>query len=338
MSAQNLEDLTPEQGTLPSAEIDASGSKFEALPAEIVAVIESYMPERLSAEDTARLDEVMPTVRSCVLVAKPETVYQARRYLWATTRLALWWNNHFGNVDVAAMFHPHNVLHFVTHVNRANTRGLRTMARSVLQNLGPKLVPELWPLQSPKFRDDVRAVPPYSASEEVMFAHAALLPERGNRVGRIWVVAASFGAGMTGREISASTPADLTERDDGRIVVTVRGLNARSVPIRASYTAMAREAVADSDGATFFLGSRPDIATNIAQRLPCDPRYNDNVEALSLRRARNTWLTAHLAANTMIGALRAVAGPISAKTLDTFIAHAYADLDPDRALEEALKL
>ena len=179
---------------------------------------------------------------------------------------------------------------------------------------------------------------PYSPSEEAMFAHAALLPGRKDTVARIWVVVASLGAGMRCREISAATTDDLVERDDGRIVVGVRGDNARSVPIRAAYTDMAREAIAGAHGDRFFRGTSKYAASSTAGRLPDDPLRCGNSEVLVLRRARNTWLVAHLAANTPLMPLRAIAGPISSKTLNALIAHVHAEIDPAETIEEALRV
>lgn len=170
-----------------------------------------------------------------------------------------------------------------------------------------------------------------------MFAQAALLPGRKDRVARIWVVVASLGTGMRCSEISAATTDDLVERDDGRIVVAVRGVNARSVPIRAAYTDMAHEAIAGAYGDRFFRGTNKYAAAATAGRLPDDPYRCDNSEVLALRRARNTWLVAQLTANISLVPLRAVAGPVSAKTLNALTEHVHAELDPAEAIEEALR-
>ena len=106
------------------------------------------------------------------------------------------------------------------------------------------------------------AVPPYTSAEEAVFCRAAMLPGRLNRAARLWVVVATFGAGLTGVEAGRAVPDDLMERADGRIVVKVRGRDSKTriVPIRSAYTDLAREAVEASDGTTFFRGTGGDRA------------------------------------------------------------------------------
>ena len=58
--------------------------------------------------------------------------------------------------------------------------------------------------------------------------------------------------------------------------------------------------------------------------------------ALSLRRARATWLTAHLEAGTPLPVLREVAGPLSAATLDDLLG-ACAAVTTEQAVTEALR-
>ena len=74
----------------------------------------------------------------------------------------------------------------------------------------------------------------------------------------------------------------------------------------------------------------------IAERLPDDRRISGNSEVLSIWRARHTWIVAHLTANTPLAALCAVAGPFSAKTLDSMIRYVHADVSAEEAIEQAL--
>ena len=56
----------------------------------------------------------------------------------------------------------------------------------------------------------------------------------------------------------------------------------------------------------------------------------------SLRRARATWLTAHLVVGTPLLVLREIAGPLSAATLDDLLAAAHT-ISPEQAVTEALR-
>lgn len=309
-----------------------SGDSPALLPDEIESTIVQWRPRGLDDDKTALLPIVLPFVLNCVAAAVPTTVEVARHMMWAITRMTLWWYGKFSTLDATAMLTFHNVEHFSMFVNAHRSRAWRHEIRTVLRRVGRHVNPGGWPLIAPVVGN--RAVsPPYPIEDEAMFARASLLPGRLNRAGRIWVVVASFAAGMTGREASAARVCDLTERDDGRVVVSVRGPQPRMVPIRAGYTDMAREAVAASDGTSFFRGKADTAAAKIAARLPDNPRATGDGEALSLRRARSTWLAAHLAANTPLAALRVIAGSVSTRTLDTLMEYVRAGIDPEDALE-----
>ena len=49
---------------------------------------------------------------------------------------------------------------------------------------------------------------------------------------------------------------------------------------------------------------------------------------LVLRRARTTWLAAHIEAGTGLAVLRAIAGPVSPSTLTALMSETAAELDP----------
>ena len=307
----------------------------ESVSPEVAAKIASWRPRKIDPTDAEAVEIVLPAVRTWVAAVEPRTPGATVQMLWATTQMALWWHQHFGNFDAAEMLTLHNVEHFAMFVNAGRSDGWRHCARANLRRVGRTVNPGQWPLMAPTvgFRD---AMAPYQQQQESRFARAALLPGRLNRAARIWVVVASFGAGLNGREASAATVDDLREHNDDRIVVTVRGTNARRVPIRRSYTAMAREAITASDGTTFFRGTSPQAAYRVAERLPHDPVIFGNRESLSFTRARNTWIVAHLTAPTPFAALRAVAGPISSKTLYSLIRHVHAAISMDEAVEAAL--
>ena len=312
-----------------------SGDSPVRLPDEIESWIARWHPSGLDADETLLLPIVLPFVLNCVVAAVPATVATARQMLWAVIRMTLWWYEKFSILDAAVMLTPHNVEHYAMFVNAHRSQGWRHEMRSVLRRVGRRINPGSWPLKAPEVGSRT-AVPPYPVEHEAMFGRASLLPGRLNRAGRIWVVVAGFGAGMTSREASAAKVCDLTERDSGRIVVNVRGLHPRMVPIRACYTDMAREAVEASDGTSFFRGKADNIAAKIAERVPGDPRVTGDHEVLSLRRARNTWLAAHLVANTPLAVLRVIAGPVSARTLGTLIDHVRAGIGPEEALERGM--
>ena len=138
------------------------------------------------------------------------------------------------------------------------------------------------------------------------------------------------GWGCEAREIGAAELGDLSEIHEGRLVVQVRGRDARLVPIRADWTDTARQAATlaqqraePCDG--FIRSQDRNAAARAANRI----RIGDM--SLSLRRARSTWLTAHLEAGTPLPVLREVAGPLSAATLDDLLTATGHSITPEQA-------
>ena len=318
-------------------DIDALRAKFDALSPAVQKSIVSWKPRTDDPEDVEAFDVVLPLVRACVTAVEPVSASAVFSLRIAICRMALWWHNKCGRIDVKLMLSPHNVECFTMFECKHLSPSVQDSMRGCLRRIGRVVNPHDWPLEAPKVpvRD---AVPPYTAAEEAMFCRAAMRPGRQNRAARLWVVVATFGAGLTGVEAGRTAPDDLVERADGRIVVTVRGRDSKTrvVPIRRAYTDVAREAVSASDGKTFFRGTGVDRARAIAERLPDDRRIGGNREVLSIWRARHTWLVAHLRVPTPLAALYAVAGPLSTKTLATMIRHVHDDMSADEAVELAL--
>ena len=96
---------------------------------------------------------------------------------------------------------------------------------------------------------------------------------------------------------------------------------------------MAKQAVEMAGGGRFYASSNPSSVYALAEK------FAGREARLSLRRARSTWLAAHLFAGTPLWALRLAAGPVSASTLSALL-EAVAAADPDRgeqaAVQEAL--
>ena len=142
----------------------------------------------------------------------------------------------------------------------------------------------------------------------------------------------AFGGGLYGQEITAATTRDLEKITGGRLVFTTRGPKARMVPIRRAYTKLVREALEHSHKGRFIQTA----GRNAVYRIGTELDTGDG-EGLSLRRARSTWLHAHLLAGTPLPALRRIAGPLSANSLDILLKDAAAALDNETAVIEGLR-
>ena len=109
------------------------------------------------------------------------------------------------------------------------------------------------------------------------------------------------------RRLEPLRSATCTRVEAGRLVVQVRGRDARIVPIRACWTGTAHRAIHLAKERAepcprFIVAQDRNAAARAAHRVAVGDT------SLSLRRARATWLTAHLEAGTPLPVLREVAG------------------------------
>ncbi len=306
------------------------------VPPNIDTVIEEWMPNRITAEQRRLLPVVLLFVRCCVKAAKPTNPRMAREMMRTTTLLSVWAYSEFQNLALEVVFSAHNVEHFSTVVNRHRSKSWRHQTRWVLRCVGRKLNPDGWPLEPPMVGTRLPTMP-YSAQAESVIRFATETSEASNRVSRCALVVATLGGGCTGAEAAGLTPDDVVALTGGRFALNVGGRNPRLVPVRAAYCALLDEALKESDGSRFFRGNGRNSASNVAARLLENPVATNRRKGLSLRRARNTWLAAHLAAPTPIPALRVIAGPLSWNTMDSLIEHASAEIDPQEAVEKGMK-
>jgi hypothetical protein len=103
------------------------------------------------------------------------------------------------------------------------------------------------------------------------------------------VICLSLGAGLNGEQIKLVEPRDVVDAGDGRLAVHVKGDHPRQVPVREAYTDLLRRAVDAADDSFFGDTDHSNMASNAAARVPAPDGGH-----LRLRRARVTWLQAHL--------------------------------------------
>ena len=103
------------------------------------------------------------------------------------------------------------------------------------------------------------------------------------------------------------------------------------MPVRLVWAGVVVEAIeclkhSDSGSDRFLLAQGRNAANETAARLA-----PVNGEGLSSRRARSTWLAAHLVAGTPLLVLRVLAGPVSMNTLNELAAGVCQHPDPELA-------
>ena len=300
-------------------------SRKPKLTPAVADTLETYRPVGLRDEELEILDAVLPTARSWVAAAAPRTPKTARSLLWAAVRIALWAYDELRSLDPALVLDPHNVEHFVMHVNKTQSAAWRHVARSALSRVGQAANPNGWPPPRPRAG---RSIPPapYEPHQERGFVVEAQLPGRPHRTGRLWVTSGGLGAGLPGSELREARVEDLVDMRGDRVGIWVHGDNARLVPVRTHYTSLVREA-ADEAGTGKFVTAKGDNSVHsIAERL--------TPEGLSLPRARATWLVAHLSMTPAL-ALQAMSD-VSLDTLNALAKRAGASLSPEEAAELGL--
>lgn len=306
--------------------------RLPVLSPEVIRVLDSWRPKGWSESDLRVFEGLRGTVREWVNLAAPGNPSVARRMLLKTAKLAIWAHRTLGTIDIGTVLDPRNIEHWVMTVNSHRSPTWRENTRGALRAVGRAVYPEGWPL-TPRQVGRTNVATPYTRLEETPFLRAARLAGRLNRAGRLWVVAGALGGGLCGRELHLATRDDLEEIAGGRLAVSVRGPKARLVPIRKIYTKLARQAMKATQEEKFVPTPGPNGVYNIAAGLD-----TGDGEGLSLRRARSTWLHAHLVAGTSLPALRRIAGPLSANTLDMLLKDAAAALDDDTAVMEGLRV
>ena len=298
-------------------------------------VLATYVPEVLSSQPPSLVVEVMRETRVWVAQAGPHDAGSARQMIWAVAPMAGWLLLTSGALDVT-MFNPRNVEVWINTFNRHHTRGWRHLARTCLRRVGRAANPDGWPQPKPIGRSPIAQ--PYLPGIEAAYRQMTELPTQGDRPGRLWVAGGGCGAALNGVELSAAETGDLEAYGNGRLVIEVRGHRPRRVPIRACWTETVRQAArlaqereGNESSARFIRSRCKNAVSGIAASL------DFGQGGLNLRRARTTWLTAHLVAGTPVSDLRVLAGSLSAQTLIELIDLMVDEVDPEQAVIEGLR-
>lgn len=303
-----------------------------ALCAEVVQVVQGWLPVAARGVDPAALAEVLPVARSAVALAAPRHRLEAERMLRALVPLLLWARRALGTVDIAVVLVPDVVEHWSMVVNdQLKNRAWRLDARTVLTLIGRAANPQGWP-RARKQLGSTAVASPYDANQEVSWRVAASRLCRPGRADEAIVVVGSPGTGMSGPEIEMAEPSDVVDLGGGRLAVKVKGRNPRLVPIRRPYTELANQAVEAAQGERFVSQQGRNAVHRVAEGLAAA-----GGDGLSLRRGRSTFLAAHLNAGTSLAALRVLAGPVSANTLTDLLSVAADGIDAATAVRQGLE-
>ena len=300
------------------------------IPSDVLHRVSVWRPPVwASYPDNGQLETLaLPLVRCWVGSARPQYVPMTRRLLRATSEFAMWMYGASGVVDVRLLL-PENVEYWANQVNADRPQTWRADKRWLLRWVGRAAHPDGWDPVGEPTRKHVPASP-YTPGEEAAFRLSAGLPGWANPAGRRWVVAATLGAGLLSPAVASAETSDVVDLGDGRLGIRIGARHPRLVPIRVAYTPLVTEAVELVGDGRFVRATHRTAVSTLCRQVAVGDL------ALSVRRARSTWLVAHLHASTSLAALRRISGPLSGDTLTALLASSAADLDPADAAVRSL--
>ena len=296
------------------------------LDGAIAEALLRWRPVGWTAADLAALEIVLAVVQGWVAAARPASPRVAGKWMQLISLLAIWAYRATGSLDPEVVFHPRNVEVWAMDENKHRSDTWKQAARSAGRRVGRAVYPAGWPPE-PIISSKAPVVAAYTADEQKAYRVEASERGRSNWPVRLWVWAAAFGGGLNAPEIGLAGPGGLVDLGGGRVAVDVAGRNPRLVPIREICTDAVLEAARACAGQARFIESdRDSAASKVAERLVVG-----GLGQISLSRCRATWLTAHLVGGTPLAALRAIAGPVSARTLNSLMGAAAGTLTAEEA-------
>lgn len=178
------------------------------------------------------------------------------------------------------------------------------------------------PGQRPTPLAGAKAPPPYSPAERAELAAAAAAQrDPVKRSSALAVIVFGIGAGLRPGELVTLRGGDVA-RHGRRVTVQVAGPAARAIPVTSRYAGRAGE-LARRAGSGFVFRPGPaergykNFVTNFARALAAGPAG----PALSMRRARSSFICDHLAAGTPLAELLAITGICEAESLARHARH-----------------
>lgn len=293
-----------------------------ATDAESIAIaVDSWYPKGWSQAELRALKAVRPTVREWVTKTGPSSVKEGRDLMREVARHTVSVYRRDDNLDPEHVLHEKVIEYRIENELKGRAWSTNRTTRSRLRLVGRTVAPAV-SLPLPKSAGKVEPQKIYNDIEESAFRDAAELDWPTNPAARMWLVAATLGAGLTGVEAEVLGPADVHRVGHDRLMIDVAGRNPRRVPIRADYTDLARKAVALADGERFIESSGYGSASRVATQI-----HVNGTGSLSLPRARATWIVAHLRADVSQRAFRRYSGPVHHDTLDRLMRQAADEMD-----------
>ena len=241
--------------------------------------IARWRPSSVSAEAAA-------FARDMVARAGPGGRERAKNLLWAAGKLADFGIGLGLEPVPEVLLHPSAAERFTRCAPGLSGVARRTL-RTNLRFIGRRVVPQLYPADLPLPRE--RAKKPYSAAEISGFlALADAQPTAERRMRTAGLVCLGAGAGLIRSDLRDARGTDIACRSGG-VIVRVRGLRPRTVPVLARYHARLL-ATARFAGTGLICGGADPGRRNLTSPLVAALDGGGGLPRLDTSRLRATWL------------------------------------------------
>jgi integrase len=248
------------------------------------AEVASYLARWKPAKGTAPAAAAF--ARSVVVAAGPGGQDRAKCLLWAASKLAAWAIGLGMDPAAEVLLHPSVIERFAAHAPGISGAARRTL-RTNLRFLARCVVPHLDPADAPLPRE--RAKKPYTPAEiDGYLALADAQPTAGRRMRAVALVCLGAGAGLIRCDLRQARGTDVVARSGG-VIVTVRGVRPRVVPVLARYQPRLLQAAAFA-GEQFLTGGNKPERGNVTNPLTRSLAGGGGLPPLDTSRLRATWL------------------------------------------------
>lgn len=298
------------------AEVEARPSARD-LPPALTAVIDDYRPARVSDSTMARIRPFLHTAITASALTGQESV---RKHCTHLTRIAAFALERGVTLEVTTVLTTTFIDEYIRvgmadekdHLRAERRRRLLAMASTA--NPGPDVPAKLTPVG----HSAIKAC--YSPTELAVITRAARVqPTEVRQRDLAIVVALAAGAGLDSVDMRDLHTEHIEDLGDEGVLVHVQGPRPRTVPVRARFETLLREAVADLPAGALLLGRKHDRRNTAARATERASLHN--VPHIEPARLRATWLADLMTDSIPLAAILKAAGLKSARTLSELQPH-----------------
>jgi hypothetical protein len=247
--------------------------------ADVSAYIGRWRPSSVSPQAAA-------FARDVITRAGPQERERAKNLLWAAGRLADWALPLGLEPVPEVLLHPSAAERFTRCAPGLSGVARRTL-RTNLRFIGRQVVPQFYPQDVPLPRE--RSKQPYDPREISGFlALADAQPTAGRRMRAAGLVCLGAGAGLIRGDLRDVHGTDVITRSGG-VIVQVRGMRERTVPVLPRYHEPLLAAAASAGDSPVLCGTDPG-RRNLTNPLVTALSGGGGLPRLDTSRLRATWL------------------------------------------------